>query len=287
MRGQRKIITAILLTMAVMSAGCSSRSLQQDRTAAVTEPGPEAAKEELDPVLGKDLKDGVYSVTVDSSSSMFRITSCELTVKDGAMSAVMTMGGTGYLKLYMGTGEEAVKASEEDYIPFIEGEGGVHTYKVPVEALNQEINCTAFSKKKEAWYDRVLVFRADSLPLDAFAEGNGVRAEELNLEDGVYKAEVTLGGGSGRAVVESPATLRVEQGKVFATIIWGSSNYDYMKVDQEQYDRIYPEGNSTFEIPVSVFDWNIPVVANTTAMSQPYQISYTLFFDSSTLERIR
>lgn len=286
MRGQRNIITAILLTMALMSAGCSSWSLQQDRTAAVTEPEPEAAKEAPEPVFGKDLKDGVYSVTVDSSSGMFRITSCELTVKDGAMSAVMTMGGTGYLKLYMGTGEEAVKASEEDYIPFIEGEGGVHTYKVPVEALNQEINCTAFSKKKEAWYDRILVFRADSLPLDAFAEGNGVRAEELNLEDGVYKAEVTLGGGSGRAVVESPATLRVEQGTVFATIIWGSSNYDYMKVDQEQYDRIYPEGNSTFEIPVSVFDWNIPVVANTTAMSQPYQISYTLFFDSSTLERV-
>ncbi len=37
---------------------------------------------------------------------MFRITECELTVKDGSMSAVMTMGGTGYLKLYMGTGRK-------------------------------------------------------------------------------------------------------------------------------------------------------------------------------------
>ena len=40
---------------------------------------------------------------------MFKITSCTLTVKDGAMTAKMTMGGTGYLYVYMGTGEGGCK----------------------------------------------------------------------------------------------------------------------------------------------------------------------------------
>ena len=53
-----------------------------------------------------------YPVNVDSSSSMFQIEECELTVKNGEMTADMKMGGTGYLKLYIGTGAEAVNASE-------------------------------------------------------------------------------------------------------------------------------------------------------------------------------
>ena len=90
---------------------------------------------------------------------MFRVTECELTVKDGAMEAVMTMGGTGYLKLYMGTGAEAEEGDESGFIPYIEQADGTHAFKVPVEALDQEIACSAFSRKKEAWYDRVLVFQ--------------------------------------------------------------------------------------------------------------------------------
>ena len=81
----------------------------------------------------------------------------------------MKMGGTGYLKLFMGSGEAAAKASEDEMIPFEEDAEGSHHFMVPVEALDKELDCAAFSKKKEKWYDRVLVFRADSLPADAFA----------------------------------------------------------------------------------------------------------------------
>lgn len=122
------------------------------------------ADEDMEPVYAGEIKDGVYPVKVDSSSNMFQVTGCELTVRDGRMTAVMTMGGTGYLKLFMGTGEEAAKAGEEDFIPYRETEDGLHTFQVPVEALDMGIDCSAFSKKKEKWYDRVLVFRADSLP---------------------------------------------------------------------------------------------------------------------------
>jgi hypothetical protein len=206
-------------------------------------------------------------------------------VEDGKMTAVRTMSGTGYLYLYMGTGEEAVQAEETDWIPFAENEAGEHTFTVPVEALDEGISCTAFSKRKEKWYDRTILFRADSLSSDAYTDGQLVSVSDLELEDGEYEAEVTLEGGSGRASVESPALLTVKDGKCIATITWSSSNYDYMKVDGVQYDVIQTEGNSTFEIPVEYLDYKMPVIADTTAMSQPYEIDYTLFFDSATLTK--
>ena len=245
----------------------------------------DAVKDGMEPVSADALKDGVYEVRVDSSSGMFRITECELTVQDGAMTAVMTMSGTGYLKLYMGTGAEAEQASEADFIPFVENADGKHTFKVPVEALDKGIDCSAFSKKKEKWYDRVLVFRADSLPAEAFADGRVAAAESLKLEDGSYTVAVRLEGGSGRASVETPAALRIEDGKAFATIIWSSSNYDYMKVGGEKFDLVNTEGNSSFEIPVSAFDWKMPVIADTIAMSEPHEVEYTLVFDSTTIKR--
>ena len=190
----------------------------------------------------------------------------------------------GHENYYIGT-VEAAKAGEEDFIPYRETEDGLHTFQVPVEALDMGIDCSAFSKKKEKWYDRVLVFRADSLPADAIADGKITTVESLALKDGIYTAEVTLGGGSGRASVESPARLRVENGQAFATIIWGSANYDYMKVDDVKYETVNAEGNSAFEIPVTGFDWKIPVIADTIAMSEPHEIDYTLAFDSSTIKK--
>ena len=245
----------------------------------------DAVKDGMEPVSADALKDGVYEVRVDSSSGMFRITECELTVQDGAMSAVMTMSGTGYLKLYMGTGAEAEQASEADFIPFVENADGKHTFKVPVEALDKEINCSAFSRKKETWYDRVLVFCSGSLPAEAFADGEAATAKSLKLEDGSYTVAVRLEGGSGRAAVETPAALRIEDGKAFAVITWGSSNYDYMKVEGEKLDLINTGGNSSFEIPVRVFDRKMPVIADTIAMSEPHEVEYTLVFDSTTIKK--
>jgi len=245
----------------------------------------EVVEEGMTPVYADSLKEGVYPVTVDSSSSMFKISECQLIVGDGKMSAVMTMHGTGYLYLFMGTGSEAAAAGGSDYIPFDENNAGEHTFKVPVEALDMGIDCAAFSKKKEKWYDRQLVFRADSLPQEAFTEGVLTSVEDLGLADGEYTAEVRLEGGSGKAAVESPAKLRIEDGKAYATIIWSSSNYDYMKVDDVKYDRLETEENSAFEIPVSGFDWNLPVIADTTAMSTPHEIEYTLYFDSQSVKK--
>lgn len=77
-----------------------------------------------------------------------------------------------------------------------------------------------------------------------------MEVSELNLADGEYTVEVTMEGGSGRASVQSPTELSVENGQAEAKIVWSSSHYDYMKVGEEKYLPVNTEGNSTFEIPV-------------------------------------
>lgn len=121
--------------------------------------------------------------------------------------------------------------------------------------------------------------------MDARSDDAYTTVESLQLEDGTYTCSVQLEGGSGRASVTSPATITVKDGTATAEIVWSSSNYDYMKVDDTQYNPTNTEGNSTFEIPVLGFDYAMPVSADTTAMSTPHEIDYTLFFDSTTLEK--
>lgn len=237
----------------------------------------------LTAITGDKIKDGKYEIQVESSSAMFKITHCDLTVKKGKMTAEMTMSGTGYGKVFMGTGEEAVNAKEEEYIPYVENEKKEHTFTVPVEALDKETACTAFSIRKEKWYDRTLVFSSESLLADAIT-GTGNTVESLGLKDGNYQIEVTLEGGSGKSSVDSPAKLSVKDGKAYATITWSSSNYDYMKVNGEKIEPISRDENSVFEIPVDIFDRKFAVIADTVAMSEPHEIEYTLIFDSTTLK---
>lgn len=293
---------AAVCLSSVLAAGCGEKnqaetlpaqssetmSVQVSETVAATEETAEqqsVGTEGMTPVLASELRDGVYQIQVDSSSSMFRIEACELTVNDGSMTADMKMGGTGYLKLYMGTGEEAAKAPEEKMIPFEEAADGSHHFTVPVEALDKELDCAAFSKKKEKWYDRVLVFRADSLPADALTDAAQVTAESLGLADGCYTVEVSMEGGSGRVSVESPAKLVVKDQKAVAEVVWSSPNYDYMKVGEEKFLPVNQGGEtSVFEIPVTVFDRKMAVAADTTAMSTPHEIEYTLLFDSASIK---
>ena len=287
----KKTLLAALLAALMLTSGCgSSASQQQTDTAAQTgEAGTsnvasasdmteveEVVEEGMTPISGDKVKDGTYSVAVKSSSKMFDITACELTVEGGKMTATMHMGGKGYLYVYMGTGEQAAAADEADYIPFTEEADGTHSFTVPVD-------CAAFSKKKEKWYDRTILFRADSLPMDAFADGVVTTPDSLSLADGAYTADVALAGGSGRASVQSPAELTVKDGKVTAKIVWSSKNYDYMKVGDTKYDTVIEDEHSTFEIPVSCFDWAMAVKADTTAMSEAHEIDYTLTFDSASV----
>ena len=238
----------------------------------------------MTPVSAGDLKPGDYNVSVDSSSSMFSIENAQLHVAEDGMSCDMTMSGTGYLYVFCGTGEEASKASKDSLIPFSEDAEGNHHFTIPVETLDAPFSCAAFSKRKQQWYDRTLVVRADSLPDDAFVRERGTSAKSLGLKDGTYTASVSLDGGSGRATVSSPADIAVDNGRITARIEWSSPNYDYMLVNGKKLLPINQEGNSVFEIPVSHFDAPIAVKADTTAMSKPHEIAYTLLFDSKSVK---
>ena len=111
-----------------------------------------------------------------------------------------------------------------------------------------------------------------------------VTPESLGLADGAYTVDVSLAGGSGKASVTSPARLTVENGVCTAEIEWSSPNYDYMLVNGEKLLPVNAEGNSVFQIPVSVFDRPMAVIADTVAMSEPHEISYTLTFSAESIE---
>ena len=78
--------------------------------------------------------------------------------------------------------------------------------------------------------------------------------------------------------MDSPAKVVIKDGKITATVVWSSPNYDYMLVDGTKYLNENKGGNSTFTIPVSGFDCDIAVAGDTVAMSTPHEIEYTLNF---------
>ena len=56
-----------------------------------------------------------------------------------------------------------------------------------------------------------------------------------------------------------------------------------MLVDGEKFLPVNTEGNSVFEVPVAEFDKPMTVMADTTAMSVPHEIEYTLTFYSDSI----
>ncbi len=102
------------------------------------------------------------------------------------------------------------------------------------------------------------------------------------LSDGIYDLDAfEYSGGSGKVTIRCEQ-IRVENGGVFADIVFSSTHYQYVKADGKQYDPVEcfagsdePVEGSGFEIPVTLQTDN-EIIAMTTAMSQPHEISYTL-----------
>ena len=58
-----------------------------------------------------------------------------------------------------------------------------------------------------------------------------------------------------------------------------------MVLDGETYYPVNTEGNSVFELPVTAFDTEIAVAADTTAMSVPHEIDYTICLVGDSVEK--
>ena len=281
------LLSAVLLLALCAQAGAekapaASREVADASQMTTVE---DVVEEGMVPIAGEVLLDGDYTVAADCSSSMFRIVEAVLHASDGKLSATITMSGTSYLYVYPGTAAEAAAAEESAWIAYTEDSEGRFCFTIPVEALDAGVPCAAYSRNKDLWYDRTLLFRADSLPTEAFREGFFVTAESLGLADGDYLVDVSLSGGSGKAKLASPAALHVENGSCTATLVWGSRNYDYMRLEETKYLPLPDRETSTFEIPVEFFDRSRTVIADTVAMSEPHEIEYRLLFSSDSLQR--
>lgn len=142
-------------------------------------------------------------------------------------------------------------------------------------------------KGKRCWNARMLALVAllggrltfPGTPVFGAEAAESPEAALIEMEDGEYAIEVELTGGTGRTTVSSPAGLTVLDGHAYARIEWSSSHYDYMLVGGKKYLPVSEEGYSTFEIPITVFNEPMEVIADTTAMSTPHEITYQLTFD--------
>ena len=106
----------------------------------------------------------------------------------------------------------------------------------------------------------------------------------FDLTDGEYAIDVTMTGGSGKATIQSPTLLTLNDGIAYATITWSSSNYDYMIVDGQKYlNESEEDANSRFMIPIADLTQDVPVIADTLAMGTPHEVQYVLTFDPASI----
>ena len=268
--------------------------------------------------------DGIYKVNnVTSSSSMFRVVDCKLTSKNGKMSAVLTLSGTGYDYLYVGTKEDAAKADKSTWIPFVKDNNGKYTYTIPVAALDQGIAVAAFSHKNKIWYDRTLTFKSETLEkISDISNGNGGNSgnngnigdngnnnhdnhgsvlkpndgkadneskyesdtsgatsrvnSATTLADGVYTPDrFTWSGGTGKVKIYCNK-ITIKNGQAYATLVFDSEYYQYVKANGNTYYTTKGSGTATVTIPVAL-NQNNTILGMTTRMTNAHEIAYTIF----------
>ena len=282
-------LLAVSALLAASLAGCGSSassvasSASSEAVSSVAESAvSEAASESAAASSARALEDGTYTAEFDTDSSMFHVNEASdgkgtLTVEDGQMTLHISLQSKKIVNLYVGMAADAPDHEADwlqpttDTVTYSDGTSEeVYGFDVPVEALDTDFQLAILGTKGK-WYDHTVSVRN--------VEAQAAEAVETPA-DGSYTCEVTLEGGSGRATVDSPAALTVADGKMTATIVWSSPNYDYMIVDGEKYLPTNTEGNSTFEIPVSALGVPLSVVADTVDMSTPHEIEYTLTFSA-------
>ncbi len=277
LRLSRILLYVVLAVAMLMTAGCGG-------TEKAADPG---------------IADGTYVATFKSDSTMFHVSEANqdrgiLTVKDGKMTIHVSLQSKKIVNLYPGPAEDAQKEGAElleptiDKVIYSDGyEDEVYGYDIPVPALDEEFDVALIGTHGN-WYDHKVIVSDPVEGDDIQAVINGDAAEGSaavpDIADGEHTIEVTLEGGTGKASVDSPAVIRKSGDEIIAVITWSSPYYDYMIVDGQKYEPVNTDGNSVFEIPVASLDSPLEVIADTTAMSEPHEIEYTLLFDSSSIK---
>ena len=272
-------VASLLLAAALTGCGAASSTASSaagSETASSVASSAAAASE----TAAAALPDGIYTAEFDTDSGMFHANeACDgkgtLTVENGTMTFHVSLASKKIVNLYVGMAADA-EANKADWllpttdtVTYSDGTSEeVYGYDIPVAAVDEDFQLALLGTKGK-WYDHTVSIRNAEPKAEAAAE---------TPADGEYSVQVVLEGGSGRATVDSPAALTVADGKMTATIVWSSPNYDYMIVDGEKYLPTNTEGNSTFVIPVAALGTPLSVTADTVAMSTPHEIEYTLTF---------
>ena len=253
------------------------------------------------------IADGTYVAKFTTDNPMFHVNEANqdlgiLTVADGKMTIHVSLQSKKIVNLYPGLAEDAQKDGAElldpttDTVTYSDGyTDEVYGFDIPVPALDEEFDVALLGSKGK-WYDHKVVVSdpVEGNDIQAVINGGGEGSSEADsssdasasadVADGEHTIEVALEGGSGKASVESPTVICKSGDAYTAVITWSSPYYDYMIVDGQRYEPVNTEGNSVFEIPVAALDAPLKVIADTTAMSEPHEIEYTLTFDSSTIK---
>ena len=276
------VVAASLALSLLVGCGASSTASSAASGAASSEAASSVASSAVETAA---LPDGVYTADFDTDSSMFHANeACNgkgtLTVENGQMTFHVSLASTHIVNLYLGKAADAAANASDwlqpttDTVTYSDGTSEeVYGFDIPVTAVDTDFDLAILGTKGK-WYDHVVSVR------DAVEKA----AEAETPADGTYTCDVTLEGGSGRAAVDSPAALTVADGKMTATIVWSSPNYDYMLVNGEKYLPVNTEGNSVFEVPVEALDAPLTMIGDTVAMSTPHEVEYTVTFHSETLE---
>lgn len=164
----KKIVCFLLAMLMLCLAGCGGEPVKESAAAtteAVTEASTEAPTEApAEPLLA----DGVYTVTVDTDSSMFHVNEAlegkgTLTVQDGKMVVHMTLAAKGYTMLFLGSAEEAAKEGAavidftEDTVNYPDGTSDVaYGFDVPVEVFDVPFAVATYGKKSGTWKDHTV-----------------------------------------------------------------------------------------------------------------------------------
>lgn len=270
-------VASLLLAAALTGCGAASSTAS---SAAGSETASSVASSAASETAAAALPDGVYTAEFDTDSGMFHANeACDgkgtLTVENGTMTFHVSLASKKIVNLYVGMAADA-DANKADWllpttdtVTYSDGTSEeVYGYDIPVAAVDEDFQLALLGTKGK-WYDHTVSIRNAEPKAEAAAE---------TPADGEYNVNVVLEGGSGRATVDSPAALTVADGKMTATIVWSSPNYDYMIVNGEKYLPTNTEGNSTFVIPVAALGTPLSVTADTVAMSTPHEIEYTLTF---------
>lgn len=295
MKKKHILIIGILILTSIIFGGCSDKDSERE-SASVT--GSAVYTELVTEVEENVLPDGIYMAEFNTDSFMFRVNEAHdgkgtLTVEDGKMTIHVSLGSQNIVNLYPGLSEDAKKENAilleptVDSVTYSDGwTDEVYGFDIPVPIIGEEFDVALIGKKGK-WYDHKVVV-SNPQPLDsADTSIVNVKETQIDLEDGSYAIDIIFEGGSGKAEILSPAFITVSGNAVIATLKWSSPYYDYMIVGDEKYLPVNKEGDSVFEIPVTVFDEAISVIGDTVAMSRPHEIEYSITFCSDTIEAVK